>query len=66
MTTPSALRTTSRGQPAGLATRLWKLEAALRCRSFRTRRYSSPVRLVKLTKAQGIARYARAKDPGPG
>jgi hypothetical protein len=35
-----------------------KLEAALKCRSCRTRRYSPPVHMIKLTQQREIAPYA--------
>jgi hypothetical protein len=41
-------------------TPIWKLEAALKCRSCRTRRYSPPVHMIKLTKEREIAPYAWA------
>jgi hypothetical protein len=36
---------------------IWKLEAALKCRPCRTRRYSPPVHMIKLTKEREIAPY---------
>jgi hypothetical protein len=39
-------------------TPIWKLEAALRCRSCRTPRYSPPVHMIKLTKEREIAPYS--------
>jgi hypothetical protein len=36
----------------------WKLEAALKCRSCRTPRHSSPVHMIKLTQQREIALYA--------
>src|SRR5258708_20614822 len=36
----------------------WKLEAALKCRSCRTPRYSPPVHMIRLTKERSIAPYA--------
>jgi hypothetical protein len=39
-------------------TPIWKLEAALKCRSCRTRRYSPPVHMIKLTQQREIAPYA--------
>jgi hypothetical protein len=39
-------------------TPIWKLEAALKCRSCRTPRYSPPVHMIKLTKEREIAPYA--------
>lgn len=38
-------------------TPIWKLEAALKCRSCRTLRYSPPVHMIKLTKGREIAPY---------
>ena len=38
-------------------TQLWKLEAALKCRSCRKGRYAPPVHLVKLTEAREITPY---------
>jgi hypothetical protein len=37
---------------------IWKLEAALKCRSCRTPRRSPPVHMIKLTKEREIAPYA--------
>jgi hypothetical protein len=37
-------------------TPIWKLEAALECRSCRTPRYSPPVRMIKLTKQREVDR----------
>ena len=39
------------------ATPLWKLEAALTCRSCRKGRYAPPVHMVKLTEAREITPY---------
>jgi hypothetical protein len=39
-------------------TPVWKLEAALKCRSCRTPRYSPPVNMIKLTETREIAPYA--------
>jgi hypothetical protein len=36
-------------------TPIWKLEPALKCRSCRTLRYSSPVHVIKLTQQREIA-----------
>src|SRR3954466_1908545 len=36
-------------------TPIWNLEAALKCRSCRTPRYSPPVRMIKLTTARACA-----------
>jgi hypothetical protein len=36
---------------------IWKLEAALKCRSCRTPRYSPPVHMIKLTKEREIDPY---------
>jgi hypothetical protein len=38
-------------------TPIWKLEAALKCRSCRTPRYSPPVHMIKLTTEREIAPY---------
>jgi hypothetical protein len=38
-------------------TPIWKLEAALKCRSFRTPRYSPRVQMVKLTQQREITPY---------
>jgi hypothetical protein len=38
-------------------TPIWKLEAAFKCRSCRTPRYSPPVRMIKLTKEREIDPY---------
>ena len=38
-------------------TPIWKLEAALKCRSCRTHRYSPPVHMIKLTREREIAPY---------
>ena len=39
------------------ATPIWKLEAALKCRSCRTPRYSPPVHMIKLTESREITPY---------
>jgi hypothetical protein len=39
-------------------TAIWKLEAALKCRSCRARQYSPPVHMIKLTQQREIAPYA--------
>jgi hypothetical protein len=39
-------------------TPIWKLKAALKCRSCWARRYSPPVQVIKLTKEREIAPYA--------
>jgi hypothetical protein len=39
-------------------TPIWKLEAALKCRSCRTPRYSPPVHMIKLTPEREITPYA--------
>jgi hypothetical protein len=39
------------------ATPIWKLEAALKCRSCRSRRYSPPVRMIKLTEQRELSPY---------
>ena len=38
-------------------TSIWKLEAALKCRSCRTPRYAPPVHMIKLTKEREIDPY---------
>ena len=38
-------------------TPIWKLEAALKCRSCRTPRYSPPVHMIKLTEMREITPY---------
>ena len=38
-------------------TPIWKLEAALKCRSCRTPRYSPPVNMIRLTKRRDIDPY---------
>jgi hypothetical protein len=38
-------------------TPIWKLEAALKCRSCRTPRYSPPVYMIRLTETREIAPY---------
>src|SRR5476649_2569752 len=38
-------------------TPIWKLEAALKCRSCRTPRYSPPVNMIRLTKQREVAPY---------
>jgi hypothetical protein len=38
-------------------TPIWKLEAALKCRSCRTPRYSPPVHMIKLTETREITSY---------
>src|SRR4051794_16127611 len=39
---------------------IWKLEAALKCRSWRTPRYSPPVRMIKLTEQRELSPYVWA------
>jgi hypothetical protein len=39
------------------AKRIWKLEAALKCRSCRKGRYAPPVHMIKLTETQEITPY---------
>jgi hypothetical protein len=39
-------------------TPIWKLEAALKCRSCRTPRYSPPVHMIKLIETRQITPYA--------
>jgi hypothetical protein len=41
-------------------TRIWKLEAALKCRSCRKGRYAPPVHMIKLTQEREIAPYGWA------
>ena len=43
-------------------TPIWKLEAALKCRSCGTRRYKPPVRMVKLTERREITPYRWTPD----
>jgi hypothetical protein len=43
--------------PAPRDTPIWKLEAALKCRSCRKGRYAPPVHMVKLTERQEITPY---------
>jgi hypothetical protein len=38
-------------------TPIWKLEAALKCRSYKKGRYAPPVHLIKLTMEREIAAY---------
>jgi hypothetical protein len=38
-------------------TPIWKLEAALKCRSCRKRRYAPPVHMIKLTETREITPY---------
>ena len=38
-------------------TPIWKLEAALKCRSCRKGRYAPPVHMIKLTETREITRY---------
>ena len=38
-------------------TEIWKLEASLKCRNCRTRRYAPPTRMIKLTEQQQITPY---------
>jgi hypothetical protein len=38
-------------------TPIWKLEAALKCRSCKTPRYAPPVHLIRLTKERKISPY---------
>src|SRR3954468_20313611 len=42
-------------------TPIWKLEAALKCRSCRTPRYSPSVRMIKLTEERELAPYVLAQ-----
>jgi hypothetical protein len=41
-------------------TPVWKLEAALKCRSCRKGRYAPPVHMIKLTQEREITRYVWA------
>jgi hypothetical protein len=41
-------------------TPIWKLEAALKCRSCKKGRYAPPVHMIKLTATQEITPYQRA------
>ena len=41
-------------------TPIWKLEAALKCRSCRKGRYAPPVHMIKLTQEREITRYVWA------
>jgi hypothetical protein len=59
---------------AGRAIRpIWKLEAALKCRSCRKGRYAPPVHMIKLTETREITPYIwvhpddydGARPPGP-
>jgi hypothetical protein len=38
-------------------TPIWKLEAALKCRSWRKGRYAPPVQMIKLTQEREITPY---------
>jgi hypothetical protein len=38
-------------------TQIWKLEAALKCRSRKKGRYAPPVHMIKLTMERGIMPY---------
>jgi hypothetical protein len=38
---------------------IWKLEAALKCRSHRKGRYAPPVHMIKLSATQEITPYQR-------
>jgi hypothetical protein len=40
------------------STPIWKLEAALKCRSCKKGRYAPPVHMIKLTQEREIAPYA--------
>jgi hypothetical protein len=46
-------------------TPIWKLEAALKCRSCRTPRYSPRVHMIKLTQQREIAPSAASRALGP-
>jgi hypothetical protein len=50
-----ASRSMRSAEPCG--TPIWKLEAALKCRSCGTRRFRSPVHMVKLTMEREITPY---------
>jgi hypothetical protein len=43
--------------PASARYAIWKLEAALKCRSCRKGRYAPPVHMIKLTEQQAITPY---------
>jgi hypothetical protein len=43
--------------PAAAGTPIWKLEAALKCRSCRKGRYAPPVHMIKLTETREITPY---------
>jgi hypothetical protein len=57
----SANQTTSfflvSGFGSGAYTPIWKLEAALKCRSCRKGRYAPPVHMIKLTETREITPY---------
>ena len=47
-------------------TPIWKLEAALKCRSCRKGRYAPPVHMIRLTQQREITHYsARIKSRSP-
>jgi hypothetical protein len=45
-------------------TPIWKLEAALKCRSCRKSRYAPPVHMIKLTEMQEITPYKWVHQDG--
>lgn len=47
----------SRYEPRPRDTPIWKLEAALKCRSCKKGRYAAPVRMIKLTHTGEITPY---------
>jgi hypothetical protein len=42
-----------------LDTPIWKLEAALKCRSYKTERYATPIHMIKLTQQREITPSAQ-------
>jgi hypothetical protein len=52
-----ARQPSARCHPPAAGYAIWKLEAALKCRSCRTHRYSPPVHMIKLTREREIAPY---------
>jgi hypothetical protein len=53
----STLMKSRRCLPLVRSTPIWKLEAALKCRTCRTPRYSSPARMIKLTEERELSPY---------
>jgi hypothetical protein len=53
--TRASIRSMRSGRPRD--TPIWKLEAALKCRSCGTRRYKPPVHMVRLTRERDITPY---------